>query len=60
LRRLLAAEGFLEFGGMECVIEPSDENDEYDQEQGHDVGAGAFGKRRHGNGAALYDRGETI
>lgn len=45
---------------MKCVIEPSDENDEHDQEQGHDVWAGAFGKRRHGNGAALYARGEAI
>ncbi len=60
MRLLLAAEGFLEFGGIECVIEPSDENDEHDQEQGRDVRAGAFGKRRHGNGAALFDRGETI
>jgi hypothetical protein len=44
----LFANGFLEFGGAEGVVEPGGEDDEEDDQKGDDVGARSFGGSGHG------------
>jgi hypothetical protein len=44
----LFANGFLEFGGIEGVVEPGGEDEEEDDQKGDDVGARSFGGSGHG------------
>ncbi len=44
----LFTNGFLEFGGVEGVVEPGGEDEEEDDQKGDDVGARSFWGGGHG------------